>query len=91
MYNNKTVLGNELRKGLKSKCRVAVLIVRTCVCVRACACALTPVKHMGVRAQLVGVGSFLPLWFLGLKLVLRLSASIFTCLLSYPSGPGLLF
>lgn len=28
IYNNKTVLGNELRKGLKSKCRVAVLIVR---------------------------------------------------------------
>lgn len=43
MYN-KTVLGNELRKVLKSKCRVAVLIVRVCVlaCMCACACAFTP-------------------------------------------------
>lgn len=60
MYNNKTVLGNELRKGLKSKCRVAVLVV--CVCV--CACALTPVKH-GSKSTTCGS------WFFPSTLVLK--------------------
>lgn len=83
----KAVWGNELRKGLESKCRVAVLIVR--VCMRACACALMPVKH-GSKSTTCGS------WFFPSTLVLRAqtspqSISKYLYLLSYPSGPGLLF
>lgn len=47
---------------MESKCRVAVLIVR--VCMRAGACALTPVKH-GSKSTACGS------WFFPSTLVLR--------------------
>lgn len=68
---------------MESKCRVAVLIVR--VCMRAGACALTPVKH-GSKSTACGS------WFFPSTLVLRAqtrpqSISKYLYLLSYPLWP----